>query len=130
MAIILTKIANSETPYSIKYTVTGTDTEVPVIFPRATLLADLAEGPLKQYLTRITDSAWAQLNVEGLFGDKIRIYAVGSSIADASEFIVETVHIQWVSVPNPGLSIYIVSMQEGHTARHTFEIRYNHSTMA
>jgi hypothetical protein len=128
MAITVTKISNSATPYSIKYTATGTDNEpAAVTIPRAILLADLVDGPLKQFLTQIADLDWLQVNVDGSLGEKIRIYEVASSIADATELRAAVFRIQWVSAPAPGLSVYMQAVLEARTGRRTFEIRYNYS---
>jgi len=127
MAINYAKIAHSETPFSVMITVTGTDQEtVPVTIPKATLIGYLAEGPLKAYLSKLSDAAWASLNIEGPLGHKIRIYEVAGTIADATEERTGPLRFQWVAVP--GLSVFVAAGVEARTARRTIEIRYNHST--
>jgi hypothetical protein len=106
MAITVTKISNSATPYSIKYTATGTDNEpAAVTIPRAILLADLVDGPLKQFLTQIADLDWLQVNVDGSLGEKIRIYEVAVLLRMQQSFA-HIFRIQWVSAPLRTLSLH------------------------
>jgi hypothetical protein len=133
MAIIVNPVPNSCTPYSIMLYITATDTEpTPNVILKTTLLGTgwLVEGPLKEFLSRIPDSAWATLNVPGVlpFSNKIRIYDSTLTPIDASENRNGYFRAEWVSVPAPGLSISLTG--EEATIARTIEIRYLHSSPA
>lgn len=131
MAVTATAIAGSNTPYSLILRITGMDNEMlGTLVDKATLLGYLHEGPLKAYLSKLTDAEWAQLNVTGTLGDKIRIYELANSLTDATEIRSGLFRFEWVTAPAPGLAVFAnSSLLEGQTSK-LIEIRLNHSAAA
>jgi hypothetical protein len=131
MAVTITPVAGSATPYSKKLTITDDGSGVATVFTIADFMTHLAEGPLKETLRRKPTTTISEFNIDQAKGKVIRIYIVASTPAlgvDAPS----SRYIYWVDGANQnlaGLSCLVTSGIE-QTGEMTIEIRLNHSTQA
>jgi hypothetical protein len=127
-------VAHSATPYSIMFEMSGDPGATSSLIPSTAMLIALHDGPLKAFLAKLPVANWADLNITGAKGNKIRIYEVGLTNADALEVRGGVVHVEWISNADPaqaGLLLGTVPYgAEGGTSVRTIEVRLNHSAQA
>lgn len=136
MATTVTKVANSETPYSVMFRVANDEAAQDVVRITGTqLLASvasaygLAAGPLRETLARQATADWDELNVDEDNGDLIRIYAIASSLDLSGDARTNIFWYGGVDLDNCGLNIDFEPLGYScpEDAAITFEIRRLHS---
>ena len=121
MAINVTKVA--ATPHMVRYQVTG-DADDNTTKSAAALIADCAEGPLKQYLSMINNKAVdADWSAIGLSDPAVSVVGGGYS---ASGAIPACVAAAGFFGTGGSRSLYFAVARSGSIGA-ILEIRYNHS---